>query len=85
MGDGLSFACRRLINSGCRASNTAILFQLIQQLAGLADGQIFGDISVKPLVHQLLRVQTLVLGRQQPDDKQNKRDFRGVACHGCTS
>jgi hypothetical protein len=56
MGGELSFACRRLINSGCRARNTAILFQLIQQLAGFADGQIFGYISVKPLVHQLLRV-----------------------------
>ena len=56
MGDGLSFACRRLIQSGYRAGNTAILFQLIQQLAGFADGQIFGDISVKPLVHQLLRI-----------------------------
>ena len=56
MGGGLSFACRPLIQSGYRASNTAILFQLIQQLAGFADGQIFGDISVKPLVHQLLRI-----------------------------
>ena len=56
MGGELSFACRRLINSGRRASNTAILFQLIQQLAGFPNGQIFGDISVKPLVHQLLRI-----------------------------
>jgi len=22
-------------------------------------------------------------GRQQPDHKQDKRDFHGVACHGC--
>ena len=66
MGDWLSFACRRLIQSGYRAGNTAILFQLIQQLAGFADGQIFGHIAVKPLVHELLRVQT-VATRQAVD------------------
>ena len=59
MGDGLLFACRRLINSGCRASNTAILLQLIQQLAGFAHGQIFGDIPVKPFVNQFQWVQSI--------------------------
>jgi hypothetical protein len=77
-GGGLSPACRRLINSGCRASNTPILLQLIQQFAGFADGQIFGDISVKPLVNQFLCVQTVVPSRQQPDDLHDKRHF-----HGC--
>ena len=56
LGGGLSFACRRLIYSGCRASNTAILLQLIQQLAGFADSQVFGDIAVKPLVNEFLRI-----------------------------
>ena len=56
MGGELSFACRRLIQSGYRAGNTAILFQLIQQLAGFADGQILRHIAVKPVVHQFLRV-----------------------------
>ena len=67
MGGELSFGCRRLINSGCRASNTAILLQLIQQLAGFANGQILRHISVKPLVHQLLRVQTVAT--RQPVDR----------------
>jgi len=72
MGDGHSFACRRLINSGRRASNTAILLQLIQQLAGFADRQVLWHITVKPLVHELLRVQTVVPSRQQPDDLHDK-------------
>ena len=59
LGGELSLACRRLINSGCRAGNTAILLQLIQQLAGLADGEVLWHITVKPLVHQLLRVDPL--------------------------
>ena len=36
-----------------------ILLELVQQLAGLADGQIFNHIAVKPLMCQLLRIKTL--------------------------
>ena len=56
---GYHLHATRLIKSGRRPGNAPILFQLIQQLAGLADGQIFGHIAVKPLVHQLLRVQSI--------------------------
>ena len=48
---GYHLHATRLIKSGRRPGNAPILFQLIQQLAGFAHGQIFGDISVKLIVH----------------------------------
>ena len=58
-GDGPIPSPPSLIKSGYRSGKWHILLELVQQLAGLADGQIFNHIAVKPLMCQLLRIKTL--------------------------
>ena len=52
-----------LIKSGCRSGKWQILLELVQQFAGLADGQVFGRIAVKAIVDQLLPVQPTASGQ----------------------
>jgi hypothetical protein len=58
-GDGPIPSPPNLIKSGGRSGKWHILLELVQQFAGLADGQVFRYIAVKPLVHQLLRIKSL--------------------------